>query len=244
MLTRLAELISQSLEFSKAEARGTLAIGFIALASIVISHIYAGYLKNEQIELSSQEEAIFNKWVEEIKNATVKKDHIRNTSKKVTQTSTIASKKETRVVEQSTKARSKKVVEVIPEISDLNKASKEELEKVHGIGPIFSQRIVRYRKLLGGFSSADQLEEVYGLKKEIIEEIKKHFRTLSSPSKIKINSDSVNTLYRHPYLTKDQAWIIFNYRKQNGDIKTINQLEEIKSLNKEQIEKLKPYIQF
>jgi competence protein ComEA len=46
---------------------------------------------------------------------------------------------------------------------DLNRADSAALDKLPGLGPVLSSRIIKYRKLLGGFASTEQLREVYGL---------------------------------------------------------------------------------
>ena len=66
---------------------------------------------------------------------------------------------------------------------DLNTATALELKTVNGIGDKLSQRIVKYRKRLGGFSSEEQLNEVYGLSEEVVNNIKKDF-ALKTPKKI------------------------------------------------------------
>ena len=45
---------------------------------------------------------------------------------------------------------------------DLNTTTKEELQKIYGIGEVLSQRIIQYRKRLQGFTEKGQLAEVYG----------------------------------------------------------------------------------
>ena len=54
---------------------------------------------------------------------------------------------------------------------DLNSADTTELQKVRGIGPVLSKRIVKYRKLIGGFTDKSQLRQVYGLSPENYEQI-------------------------------------------------------------------------
>ena len=49
---------------------------------------------------------------------------------------------------------------------DINKASVEDWSKITGIGPVLSDRIIRYKNKLGGFYHVDQLIEVYGLAPE------------------------------------------------------------------------------
>lgn len=66
---------------------------------------------------------------------------------------------------------------------DLNMAEPAELEKLPGIGPTFSQRIVRYRDAIGGFDSVAQLKRVYGLPPETYEAIKAVFYLSLKPEK-------------------------------------------------------------
>ena len=55
---------------------------------------------------------------------------------------------------------------------DLNKASKEELMTLSGIGESRADAILEYRKKQGGFRSAEELKEVEGIKDGIFDKIK------------------------------------------------------------------------
>lgn len=55
---------------------------------------------------------------------------------------------------------------------DLNTATAEELQKLEGIGPVLSQRIVEYRTLHGAFTSVDELLEVNGIGSAKLEAIR------------------------------------------------------------------------
>ena len=141
-----------------------------------------------------------------------------------------------------------KTVEVkIPEIEkhviyDLNTATADDLRKIKGIGKVYSERIVKYRNMLGGFSNKDQLSEVYGINDELINKITNDFSIQSDNEAIPINSDSVKILAGHPYISYDLAWVIINYRKQNGDISEFEDLKKIKALDDSVLQKLRPYI--
>ena len=49
---------------------------------------------------------------------------------------------------------------------ELNEADTLTLKKIPGIGSTFARRIVRYRELLGGYYTVEQLAEVYGIDEE------------------------------------------------------------------------------
>ena len=105
-----------------------------------------------------------------------------------------------------------------------------------------SNRIVKFRNRLGGFSENEQLSEVYGLPPETVDEALKHFSVQSRPEPIDFNNDSAKVLAMHPYISYDLAWVILNYRKQHGDISSFEDLEKIQALDEETLEKLKPYL--
>ena len=54
---------------------------------------------------------------------------------------------------------------------ELNSADTTALKTVRGIGSVFAQRIVKYRNLIGGFQSKEQLLDVYGITPERYEGI-------------------------------------------------------------------------
>ena len=55
---------------------------------------------------------------------------------------------------------------------DINSGDSATLVSLPGIGPVLSARIIKYRRLLGGFARIEQLKEVYGLAPETFEMIK------------------------------------------------------------------------
>ncbi len=129
---------------------------------------------------------------------------------------------------------------------DINSATTEDLQKVRGIGPAFSERIVKYRKRLGGFARREQLREVYGLNDETIEALWAQFDMDSAKccAKLLINQVVYDSLRRHPYLTYNQARAIIAYREQHGSYSGWADLEEIKILPDSVILKIKPYFDF
>lgn len=57
----------------------------------------------------------------------------------------------------------------------LNTATREELMKVSGIGPVLADRIIRYRADQGGFRSVEELKNVRGIGPKTFETIKNEF---------------------------------------------------------------------
>jgi len=89
----------------------------------------------------------------------------------------------------------KKKDEVILEKIDINKATIEELRRVYGIGEKLSARIIKYKTKLGGFTAKSQLDNVYGLKPEVIQKVWKRFYIGElTISKIDINKATIEEL--------------------------------------------------
>ncbi len=128
---------------------------------------------------------------------------------------------------------------------ELNEATTDQLKQIKGIGETLSERIIRFRDRLGGFSNTKQLNDIYGLKPEVVSELLQHATlTPASIKKIKINTAQFETLKNHPYIGYKLAKIIINYRENHGNYQSMNDLAKIKIIDKAKIEKLTPYIDF
>lgn len=55
---------------------------------------------------------------------------------------------------------------------DINRAAREELMKLPGIGPVLAERIVAYREQNGPFSDISEIKEVSGIGEKRFERIK------------------------------------------------------------------------
>lgn len=125
---------------------------------------------------------------------------------------------------------------------ELNTADTVSLLQLKGIGQSYSKRIIKYRDLLGGYISKDQLLEVYGMDSArylpIIESIKvdTSIRVL-----LNINTAEAKDLMRHPYIDKNQAKAIINYRQQHGPFKNLQELKKIHLISQEDFSRLAPY---
>lgn len=46
---------------------------------------------------------------------------------------------------------------------NINKATKEELVKLEGIGPALAERIIKYRNFYGPFNRIEDIKKIYGI---------------------------------------------------------------------------------
>jgi len=128
-------------------------------------------------------------------------------------------------------------------IIEINSAEANDLIKIKGIGDVYSDRIIKYRNLLGGFVSVNQLTEVYGINPETIDIIKNQIIIDSSlVNCININSADFTSLIRHPYIEKENVQAILNYRKLVGKFEDKSELLSQKVISEELYLKLSPYI--
>ena len=128
---------------------------------------------------------------------------------------------------------------------DINHCDSATLERLPGIGPVLSVRIIKYRTLLGGFARVEQLKEVYGLPEETYDMIMERvFADTSGLRKININSSGYRELSQIHYLENYDISAILKYRVLTGRINSIEDLKENKILTPETAEKVEPYMDF
>jgi DNA uptake protein ComE-like DNA-binding protein len=132
-----------------------------------------------------------------------------------------------------------------PERIDLNKADSASLERLPGLGPVLSLRIIKYRKLLGGFASAEQLKEVYGLPEATFTLLTgRVFADSSDIAGININNADFKVLSKHPYLDKYDIQAILKYKELKGRISKLSELVDNKVLTATKAKKISPYLKF
>ena len=129
----------------------------------------------------------------------------------------------------------------------INSADSSWFQTIYGIGPVLSARIVKYRNLLGGFVSLEQLHEVYGLSPEVIKEIKGKVMLdtiQGSITKLNINTDDLKTLGRHPYLNFKAGMAIISYRENHGRYDNVEELKKIHLIDDSTYLRVSPYLDF
>jgi DNA uptake protein ComE-like DNA-binding protein len=131
-------------------------------------------------------------------------------------------------------------------LKDINLATKEDLIKIVGIGPALSDRILKQKEILVGFVSMKQMEDVWGLSPEVIENLNKYFvvTTLPKIKKIDINNASIKELLLFPYFKYALAKAIVTYRSMNGDFKNSENLTKINGFPSEKLDIISLYLEF
>lgn len=116
--------------------------------------------------------------------------------------------------------------------TDLNTATQIQLQKVRGIGPALSARIISYRDKLGGFSVDKQLQNVWGLSQQVVANVLAGF-TVKTPNQIKqiaINTASVSDIATIPGISFDFAKEIWEFRILRQKIESLSELKKIEGM--------------
>lgn len=130
--------------------------------------------------------------------------------------------------------------------TDINLALQEDLIKVYGIGQALSARIIKEREKLGAFFSMNQLDFVWGLSPEVVENLKKHFDIINPVEGVMLNVNNCTTkqLADFPYFNYALAREIVTFRTMNNGIRNIDDLTKIKDFPVEKIDFIALYLEF
>ena len=124
---------------------------------------------------------------------------------------------------------------------ELNASDTSLYKKVPGVGSYYSRKIAEYGRRLGGYVSADQLDEIENFPAEA----KRFFSVnASGVHQMNVNRLSLNDLKRHPYINYYQAKAITDYRRLHGPLHSLNDLRLLPDFPAEAIKRLEPYVCF
>ncbi len=129
-------------------------------------------------------------------------------------------------------------------VIDMNRADSSEWEHLPGIGGKTARRILRYRERLGGFISKFQLLEIKYFDSSLLLSDKLDFAIDTNLiRKININECDIIELYKHPYIGKELAKRLWEFRKVHYPL-TSSKVQMMRSMPIETSIKLKPYLDF
>lgn len=128
---------------------------------------------------------------------------------------------------------------------DLNTCDTSEIVRIPQFGAKRAQKLVEYRRKLGGFHSFEQLHEIFVLQNIDLAHCEKYFIIDANKiKKIHLNRFTYKELLSHPYFDAYLAKTVIAYREQHGKIQNINEFQKITHAYPELIEKLRPYLSF
>lgn len=138
-----------------------------------------------------------------------------------------------------------KSLQINVEVSDINTSSEEDFKTIHGIGDVLALRIVKYRTKLKGFSFNDQLYEVWGLNKEVANEVLSKFEIKKKPEieKVNINAASFKEVLELPYLDYELTKKIFEYRSEVAEFQSIEELKKIDTFPLDKFNRIALYLE-
>lgn len=214
----LKKLLANIFHFSQNERKGIIALAVLLLGMVAGNSLWRYIFPPEKIQYAQYRHTVSQAPLNEVAdNANVS------------------------TVKQGAKAEAAKAPKQVT-IIELNTADSLQLLTLNGIGPVFAGRIVKYRKLLGGFYKKEQLLEVYGFDAEKFNLVKPYISVNGNVTQLNLNTCTFKELNRHPYLDYEQVKAIFNLKKKLGSFQAVEDIKQIDLVNEELYNKLAPYL--
>lgn len=140
----------------------------------------------------------------------------------------------------------------------INRASQAELEQLPGIGPVLSRRIIKYRKLRGGFHYLEELQNVYGIKENVYYQILPYLYVDAHPTPeiikkslhyypkkialVPINQGDSAAYEQLPGIGPVLSQRIIRYREAIGGFDSLGVLKKVYGLKAETYARILPYL--
>lgn len=128
--------------------------------------------------------------------------------------------------------------------NDINLATLTDFLAVDGVDEELSERIIKYRTKLQGFSFTDQIYEVWGMERSTGEKLLETFNVISSPKieKININTATFKEVLRLPYIDYELCVKIFDYRDEVAELQSIEELKNIEGFPMDKYDRIVVYL--
>lgn len=129
-----------------------------------------------------------------------------------------------------------------PKVFDINAGDTTDFMSLHGIGRVYSKRIINFRKSLGGFFTIQQIGDVWGVEDSLFQAIKPYL--IVNPSLIQkrnINHMSKDSLNKHPYINWHKSKTILAYKSAHGEYQDMDDFYKLHLLEDDFVDTLKLY---
>ncbi len=124
--------------------------------------------------------------------------------------------------------------------SNLNKIYSSELIKKYGFDELSALRFVKYRQILGGFYSTNQIYEVRGIDSlKVSKLIAENYLDTGKIRKFNINT---RKFHYHPYFKRNAKDKLRRYRLSHDDFKTLEEIRLSKIFTSDEWSKIKYYL--
>jgi DNA uptake protein ComE-like DNA-binding protein len=112
---------------------------------------------------------------------------------------------------------------------DINKATLKDFTAIEGVDEYISERIIKYRSKLQGFSFKEQLFEVWGLDEQMANKILSTFSIKNKPiiKKVNTNTASFKEVLSNPYIDYELCIQIFDYKDEVAELQSISEIKNI-----------------
>jgi DNA uptake protein ComE-like DNA-binding protein len=121
---------------------------------------------------------------------------------------------------------------------DINQADSVALLDLPGIGPYFAGKVVQYRLQLGGYSTVEQLLEIWHFDQEKLDGMR-DLITCSQPDPYAIWMLPEDALARHPHISRAEAHSIVLYRQHHSPAEcTLDGLQAAGILSRDHYQRL------
>ncbi len=129
--------------------------------------------------------------------------------------------------------------------SDINKATQQDFETINGVGEVISERIIKYRNKLQGYSYTNQLYEVWRLEKSTANAILKVFKIYQKPTikKVNVNTATFKQVLKNPYIDYELCKKIFEFRDEVAELQDISELRNIKDFPLDKYDRIVLYLE-
>lgn len=126
-------------------------------------------------------------------------------------------------------------------LTELNSADTTRLQMIPGIGSAIARRIIAYREQLGGFYRLEQLAEINLDHTQLRSWLSIDERLIR---RINLNRAGIERLRRHPYLNFYQARTLVEYRRTEGEIKSLKPFALSEDFTTADFERISHYVCF